>query len=56
MAPSLDALLAGPPVRKLLFMTRPEVVDGVLKPHWGTALEGSGARAIQVRPSCPCDL
>ena len=32
--PTLEALLAGPPVKKLLFMTDPSVVDSQLKPHW----------------------
>lgn len=34
VAPSLQALLAGSPVKKLLFMTDPAVVDARLKPHW----------------------
>ena len=32
--PSLDAILQGPPVMKLLFMTDPQVVDAKLKPDW----------------------
>lgn len=32
--PTLEAMLAGPPVKKLLFMTDPSVVDSQLKPHW----------------------
>lgn len=32
--PSLQDIKAGPPVKKLLFMTDPSVVDGKLKPHW----------------------
>jgi hypothetical protein len=32
--PTLEALLAGPPVKKLLFMTEPSIVDSQLKPHW----------------------
>lgn len=32
--PTLEALLAGPPVKKLLFMTDPSVVESQLKPHW----------------------
>lgn len=37
--PSVDAILDGPPVMKLLFMTDPKVVDAKLKPDWqvGTA-------------------
>jgi hypothetical protein len=31
---TLDALLEGPPVKKLLFMTDPNVVDIQLKPQW----------------------
>ena len=47
---SLDALLAGPPVKKILFMTSPEVVDKVLRPHWEmqAALPGYGASVLQV--------
>ena len=32
--PSVDAILAGPPVMKLLFMTDPKIVDAKLKPDW----------------------
>lgn len=32
--PSVDAILAGPPVMKLLFMTHPTIVDSKLKPDW----------------------
>lgn len=42
VAPSLDALLAGPPVKKLLFMTSPALVDGQLKPHWEVRARASG--------------
>ena len=51
---SLDALLAGPPVKKILFMTSPEVVDKVLKPHWEmqAALPDYGASVLQVGRSC----
>ena len=48
--PSLDALLAGPPIKKILFMTSPEVVDKVLKPYWEPRAEtpGFGASVLQV--------
>ena len=32
--PSLDTILQGPPVMKLLFMTDPKIVDAKLKPDW----------------------
>lgn len=32
--PSVEAVLAGPPVMKLLFMTHPNIVDSKLKPDW----------------------
>lgn len=50
-AASLEALLAGPAVRKLLFMAAPELVEGLLKPHWGAALAGSGAELLQAVPN-----
>lgn len=34
VVPSVDAILAGPPVMKLLFMTHPRIVDSKLKPDW----------------------
>jgi hypothetical protein len=42
VAGSLEELLQGPPVKKVLFMTDPRIVDSKLKPHWG------------VRPPFPC--
>lgn len=32
--PSVEAILQGPPVMKLLFMTDPRIVDSKLKPDW----------------------
>ena len=34
VAPSLAALEAGPPVKKLLFMTDPAVISGHVEPYW----------------------
>jgi len=34
VAASLAEVLAGPPVKKLLFMTDPHTVDSVLRPNW----------------------
>lgn len=48
---SLDYLLSGPAVRKLLFMADPSVVDGLLKPHWGAALQGQAAEVLQAVPN-----
>lgn len=47
---SIDEVMRGPPLRKLLFMTRAEVVDGHLKPHWRAALEGTEAETMQAVP------
>ena len=53
--PSLAALLDGPPVKKILFMSSPQVVDEVLKPHWEPAVlrPGFGASVLQVGASLP---
>ncbi len=48
--PSIEVLVNGPPVRKLLFMTDPAQVEGLLKPHWGKKLQGSGAAVMQAVP------
>lgn len=46
----LEEVLAGPPLRKLLFMTNPDAVEGHLKPHWSAALQGSEAETMQAVP------
>ncbi|PSC68822.1 Haloacid dehalogenase-like hydrolase family isoform 2 [Micractinium conductrix] len=46
----LAEVLAGPPLRKLLFMTSPAKVEGHLKPHWEAALAGSDAETMQAVP------
>ncbi|EIE27200.1 HAD-like protein [Coccomyxa subellipsoidea C-169] len=51
VASSLDEILAGPPVKKLLFMTDPSIVDRQLRPHWEAALEGRGAEVMQAVPT-----
>jgi len=48
--PSLAAVLAGPPVRKLLFMADAARVDAELRPHWEAALLGTGAVTMQAVP------
>lgn len=50
VAPSVDAVLSGPPLRKLLFMTTPEIVAERLKPDWEAALAGTGAAPMQAVP------
>ena len=35
--PSLNTILQGPPVMKLLFMTDPKIVDAKLKPDWSVS-------------------
>ena len=32
--PSLQAILQGPPVKKLLFMTHPDIVTSQIIPYW----------------------
>ena len=34
IAPSLEEILQGPPVKKLLFMTDPAIIDDHLKSLW----------------------
>ena len=43
----VDALLAGPPVRKLLFMAAPETISGAVLPEWQRRLEGTPAMPCQ---------
>ena len=50
VAPSVDQVVAGPVMRKLLFMTSPEVVERTLKPHWAVALAGTAAEMMQAVP------
>ncbi|KAK9827136.1 hypothetical protein WJX74_007858 [Apatococcus lobatus] len=48
--PSIDALLAGLPVKKLLFMTDPARIEALVKPHWMETLVGSSAETTQACP------
>ena len=50
VAESVDAILSGPPMRKLLFMTSEEVVSSKIKPEWERTLENSGASTMQAVP------
>ena len=43
ITPSLDALLSGPPILKLIFLAPPATVDGLIVPEWTERLEGSDA-------------
>lgn len=45
--PSLEAILKGPSVRKLLFMTTPDVVQSLVRPHWEAALAEGPAAPMQ---------
>lgn len=47
----VEQLLAGPAVRKLLFMSQPELVAGLVEPHWRQALQGQGAEVMQAVPN-----
>ena len=61
VAPSVDALVAGPPVRKLLFMAAADRVAGEVLPHWAQQLAGgrgsgssgglAGAEVMQAVPN-----
>ena len=50
VAGSVEELLRGPPVRKLLFMSNPERVHDILLPHWRQAVGGS-ASVVQAVPN-----
>jgi hydroxymethylpyrimidine pyrophosphatase-like HAD family hydrolase len=47
----VEQLLAGPAVRKLLFMTAPDLVEALVKPHWAQALQGQAAEVMQAVPN-----
>ncbi|KAL0018066.1 hypothetical protein WJX77_011460 [Trebouxia sp. C0004] len=49
--PSVDAILNGPPVMKLLFMTDPKVVDAKLKPDWQRFVVDHNAETMQAVPN-----
>eukprot|EP00775_Hariotina_reticulata_P003247 gene3247-3523_t len=49
--PNVEALLAGPAVRKLLFMADPEVVESLIKPHWSSNLQQQAAEVVQAVPN-----
>jgi Cof subfamily protein (haloacid dehalogenase superfamily) len=51
VARCLRELLEGPPLRKLLFMAPPEVVETRLKAHWNVALENTTAQPMQAVPT-----
>lgn len=47
---SVESVVSGPPLRKLLFMTSAEVVSQQLKPDWEVALKDTGAATMQAVP------
>lgn len=49
VCPSVEAILAGPPVKKMLFMTDPARVDQELRPHWEV---GCNQPAVLILPGC----
>jgi hydroxymethylpyrimidine pyrophosphatase-like HAD family hydrolase len=49
VAPSVDRVLAGPPLRKLLFMTTAARVDAEVRPHWEAALAAGGGAAATMQ-------
>lgn len=46
VAKTLEEIINGPPVKKLLFMTEPGVVDTQLKPDWGVSYQ------LHLVPAC----
>lgn len=50
VVPSVDAVLSGQPLRKLLFMASPERVRDELIPLWKEILRESGAECMQAVP------
>ena len=53
VAPSVEHIVQGPPMRKLLFMTNSHVVSDVLKPYWDSKLStsyGGTAMTMQAVP------
>lgn len=48
--PSIDALLSGAPILKLILLAPPATVDGVLVPEWSGRLAGSGATTARAVP------
>lgn len=54
--PSVDAILAGPPVMKLLFMTHPTIVDSKLKPDWQVTYHACVTNMLLGFASCLCVL
>lgn len=40
---SLEDILAGPPVKKILFMAKKEAIEGNVVPHFEQVLVGTGA-------------
>jgi hypothetical protein len=52
VAPSVEAVLRAPPLRKLVFTAPPHVVEGQLKPHWQVrgGVAGRPARACPAVP------
>ena len=50
--PSIEALLDGPPVKKILFQADPRIIQGEIKPHWESRVAGSSeASVMQAVPS-----
>ncbi|KAK9794386.1 hypothetical protein WJX73_003896 [Symbiochloris irregularis] len=49
--PSLEAILQGPPVKKLLFMTDADVITKQVIPHWQKVAGELGAQATQAVPT-----
>ena len=50
IAGSLDEVVQGPPLKKLLFMTDPDVIDTQLKPLWQARLTPPSPTVV-VRPN-----
>lgn len=44
---SVDQIVGGPPVKKILFMSTPEVIQNELTPIWDTKLKGTDAETTK---------
>lgn len=54
VAPSLESLLQGPPVKKMLLMAEPSIIQGHVRPFWEAAVSHRaqmGASVLQAVPN-----
>lgn len=51
MVSSLDEIVEGPPVKKLIFLADAQRIEEVVKPMWQGAVKGRGAAVMQAVPT-----